>query len=62
MDQVMNLVKLNKFNLLKKEVEEFGQQRKNLDSVNKRLEYNRNFKGSKSCLWVYSCFIFLRYK
>ena len=31
MDQVMNIEKLNKFHFLKKEVEEFGQQSKNLD-------------------------------
>ena len=31
-------MKLNKFNMVKKEVEEFRQQNKNFDSGNKRLE------------------------
>ena len=39
MDQVMDIVELNKLNLLKKEVDKFGQQRKNLDCENKRLEH-----------------------
>ena len=34
----MYIVKLNKFNMVKKEVEEFGQQNKNFDGENKRLE------------------------
>ena len=36
----MYIVKLNKFNMVKKEVEEFGQQNKNFDSENKRLEHS----------------------
>ena len=35
----MNVVKLNELNLLKKEVEEFGQQRKYLGSENMRQEH-----------------------
>ena len=31
-DLEMYIVKLNKFNMVKKEVEEFGQQRKNLET------------------------------
>ena len=38
MDQTMDIFKLNKFNFLKKKVEEFGNQRKNLDRENRRLE------------------------
>ena len=34
----MDIVKLNKFNFLKKEVEEFGEQSKNLDRENRKLE------------------------
>ena len=33
----MYIVKLKKFNMIKKKVEEFGQQNKNFDSENKRL-------------------------
>ena len=35
----MEIVKLNKFNFLKKKVEEFGQQCKNLDCENRRIEH-----------------------
>ena len=35
----MYIVKLNKFNMVKKEVEEFRQQNKSFDSENKRLEH-----------------------
>ena len=38
MDQTMDIFKLNKFNFLKKKVEESGNQRKNLDRENRRLE------------------------
>ena len=31
-DLAMYIVKINKFNMVKKEVEEFGQQRKNLET------------------------------
>ena len=34
----MYIVKVNKFNTVKKEVEEFRQQNKNFDRGNKRLE------------------------
>lgn len=37
MDQVVEIVKLNQFNLLKKEVDEFGQLSKILDRQNRRL-------------------------
>ena len=37
MDQVVKIVKLNQFNLLKKEVGEFGQLSKILDRQNRRL-------------------------
>ena len=36
---VMYMVKLNKFSMVKKKVKEFGQQNKNFDSENKRLEH-----------------------
>ena len=39
-DLEMYIVKLNKFNMVKKEVEEFGQQRKNLDRENRRLNHS----------------------
>ena len=39
-DLAMYIVKLNKFNMVKKEVEEFGQQRKNLDRENRRLNHS----------------------
>ena len=39
MDQVMDIVKLNIFNFLKKGVEEFWYQSKNLDYENRRLEH-----------------------
>ena len=39
MDQVLDIVKLNNFVFLKKEVEEFGQQSQNLDCENRRLEH-----------------------
>ena len=39
MDQVMNIVKLDKFNFLKKKVEEFGLQSKNVDLENRRQEH-----------------------
>ena len=35
----MYIVKLNKFNMVKKEVEEFRQQNKNFNSENKRSEH-----------------------
>ena len=35
----MDIVELNKFDFLKKEVEEFVQQSKNLDCQNRRLEH-----------------------
>ena len=38
MDQVMDIVNLNNFNLLKKGVEKLGQQSNILDYENKRLE------------------------
>ena len=37
MNQVLDIVKLNKFNILKKEDEEFGKQIKNLNCENRRL-------------------------
>ena len=39
-DLEMYIVKLNKFNMVKKELEEFGQQRKNLDRENRRLNHS----------------------
>ena len=33
----MYILNLNKFNMVKKEVEEFGKRSKNLDSENRRL-------------------------
>ena len=35
----MYIVKLNKFNMVKKEAEEIGQQNNNFNSENKRLEH-----------------------
>ena len=36
----MHIAKLNKFNMVKKEIEKFGRQKKNFDSENRRLEHS----------------------
>ena len=43
MNQAMNIVKLIKFNFLKKGVKKFGWQRKNLVRENRRLGHNTMF-------------------
>ena len=39
MNHVINMVKFNKFNFLKKEFEKYGQQSKNFDCENRRQEH-----------------------
>ena len=57
-DLAMYIVKLNKFNMVKKEVEEFGQQNKNFDGENKRLEHSVQVLRGPNDVWTYY-FIFL---
>ena len=40
MEQVMHMLKRNEFNMLKKEVEEFGQHIKNLDIKNNIFKHS----------------------
>ena len=58
MDQVMDMVKLNKFHLLKKEVDQFWQQSKNLSCENRRLEHKVEI-FIQIMLWMYNLFITL---
>ena len=58
MDQVMDMVKLNKFHLLKKEVDQFWQQSKNLSCENRRLEHKIEI-FIQIMLWMYNLFITL---
>ena len=58
MDQVMDIVKLNKFHLLKKEVDQFWQQNKNLSCENRRLEHKVEIL-IQVMLWMYNLFITL---
>ena len=58
MDQVMDMVKLNKFHLLKKEVDQFWQQSKNLYCENRRLEHKVEI-FIQIMLWMYNLFITL---
>ena len=58
MDQVMDIVKLNKFHLLKKEVDQFWQQSKNLSCENRRLEHKVEIL-IQVMLWMYNLFITL---
>ena len=58
MDQVMDIVKLNKFHLLKKEVDQFWQQSKNLSCENRRLEHKVEI-FIQVMLWMYNLFITL---
>ena len=57
-DLAMYIVKLNKFNMVKKEVEEFGQPNKNFDGENKRLEHSVEVLRDPNDVWTYY-FIFL---
>ena len=58
MDQVMDMVKLNKFHLLKKEVDQFWHQSKNLSCENRRLEHKVEI-FIQIMLWMYNLFITL---
>ena len=60
-DLAMYIVKLNKFNMVKKEVEEFGQQNKNFDSENKRLEDSVEVLLGPNDVWTYYV-IFLKWE
>ena len=58
----MDIVKLTKFNFLKEEVEEFGQQSKNLYCENRRLELKIEIlkdpnDNCKCIIALYSCSI-----
>ena len=57
----MNIVKLNKSNFLQEEVEEFGQQSKNLDCDNRRLEHKveilKDPHGICECIFALCSFI-----
>ena len=58
----MDIVKLTKFNFLKEEVEEFGQQSKNLYCENRRLEHKIEIlkdpnDNCKCKIALYSCSI-----
>ena len=55
----MYFVKRNKFNMVKKEFEEFGKQRKNFESENRRLDHSVEIlQGPNNVLTNY--FIFLK--
>lgn len=57
MNQIMDIVKLNEFNLLKKEVDQFGPQSQTLDCENRRLKHL--VKILKNLNDVYKCIIAL---
>ena len=50
-----------KFNMVKKEVEEFGQQNKHFDSEKKRLEHSVEVLQGPNDVWAYY-FIFLKWE
>ena len=54
----MRILKLNKFTMVKKEVEEFVQQKKNLGSEN-RLDHSVEILQGSNYVSIY-CFIFLK--
>ena len=60
-DLAKYIVKRNKFNMVKKEVEEFGQQRKNFESENRRLDHSVDILRSPNNVLTY-CFIFLKWE
>ena len=60
-DLAMYIVKLKKFNMVKKEVEKFGQQNKNFDSEDRRLEHSVEVLQGPNDVWTY-CFIFLKWQ
>ena len=59
-DLAMRILKLNKFTMVKKEVEEFGQQKKNLGSEN-RLDHSVEILQGPNYVSIY-CFIFLKWE
>ena len=61
MDQVMDIVKLNKFNFLKK-TDEFRQQSKNVNHENMRIEHAVQILKSPNDVCECNCFIFLEYQ
>ena len=56
-DLAMYFVKLDKFNMVKKEAKEFGQQNKNFDSENKGLEHPVEVLQGPNGVWTYSIFL-----
>ena len=62
MKQVMDIEKLNKFNLSKKVVKKFGAKQKAGSWKQETRTESRNLEGSKWCLWMYNCFTLLQYK
>ena len=56
----MRILKLNKFAMVKKEVKEFGQQKKNLGSEN-RLDHSVEILQGPNYVSTY-CFIFLKWE
>ena len=50
-----------KFNMVKKEVEEYGQHSKNFDNENKRLEHSVEVMEGPNDVWTYY-FIFLKWE
>ena len=60
-DLATYIVKLKKFNMVKKEVDEFGQQNKNFDNENKRLEHSVEVLQGPNDVWTYY-FIFLKWE
>ena len=61
-DLVICIVKLNEFNTVKKQVEEFGQPSKNPDGENRRLKHSAEILQDPNDVWTYDFFIFLKYK
>ena len=61
MDQVIHILKSNKFNMFTKEVKEFWQKRKMLDSENRILEHSVKVLKD-SIVSTCDCFLFLKSK
>ena len=57
----MDIVKLNKFNFLKK-TDEFRQQSKNVNHENRRIEHAVQILKSPNDVCECNCFIFLEYQ
>ena len=61
MDQVMRILKPNKFNMLMKEVKKFWKKGKTLDSENRILEHSVGILKDSN-VSTYDCFLFLKFK